>query len=150
MSSNAPSNTTDTTDVVSVVAAVIIRDDGRILVTQRLAGAHLGGEWEFPGGKPETGESDEEALRRELSEELGVDASIGGLVVCTEHEYSARDGRPAKSVRIAFYRASICSGEPRCIGVNDIRWVTLRQLADLDLPDADRPLVEVLSKPISE
>ena len=150
MSSNVPSNTAYVPDVVSVVAAVIIRDDGRILVTQRLAGAHLGGKWEFPGGKPEPGESDEEALRRELVEELGVDTSVGALVLRTEHQYPAREGHAAKSVRVAFYRASICSGEPRCIGVNDIRWVTPRQLADLDLPDADRPLVAVLSKPISE
>ncbi len=150
MSSSAPSNAGHVPDVVSVVAAVIIRDDGRILVTQRFADAHLGGKWEFPGGKPEPGESDEEALRRELVEELGVDASVGALVVRTEHQYPARDGHAAKAVCIAFYRASICSGEPRCIGVNDIRWVTPRELADLDLPEADRPLVEVLSKSISE
>ena len=136
--------------VVSVVAAVIVREDGRILVTQRLADSHLGGKWEFPGGKPEPDESSEEALRRELDEELGIDASIGALLVSNEHEYPAQDGHAAKSVRIAFYRAVILSGEPRCIGVNDLRWVTPHELADLDLPDADRPLVELLSKPTSE
>jgi 8-oxo-dGTP diphosphatase len=133
-----------THQTVEVVAAVITRPDGRVLVTQRFADAHLGGMWEFPGGKPDTGETQREALQRELLEELGVQASICEEIITTEHTYPPRDGRPTKSVRIAFFRANIVSGTPQSIGVQDMRWVEPPELHTLDMPAADRPLIEKL------
>ena len=134
-----------THQTVEVVAAVIIRADGHVLVTQRFADAHLGGMWEFPGGKSDTGDTQSEALQRELLEELGVRASIGDEIITTEHTYPPRDGRPTKSVRIAFLRANIVSGIPQAIGVQDMCWIEPSELHTLDMPEADRPLIEKLN-----
>ena len=73
------------------VVAALIRDRGQVLLTQRRPGRHLGLSWEFPGGKVEAGEDDEQALRRELREELGVEVRIGTLCFETRHNYGSRE-----------------------------------------------------------
>jgi 8-oxo-dGTP diphosphatase len=133
-------------DAIEVVAAIIVRDDGRILMTQRFDDAHLGGLWEFPGGKREDGETPEAALCRELREELRIEVSVGGEVLRVTHDYPARSGHPAKSVALSFHRAEIVAGEPEAIEVQAIRWVTPEELRQLDLPEADRPVVDLLSR----
>ena len=124
-------------DRIEVVAAVIVRDD-RILVTQRRDDAHLGGLWEFPGGKREPGESHEECLMRELREELGVTVKVNEKITSTFHRY------PDRAVFLSFYRATLLEGEPQRLGVADIRWVTREELVSLDMPPADRPVVAML------
>src|SRR5215475_7035514 len=86
-------------DLVHVVAAVIQRES-RYLITRRSEGTHLAGLWEFPGGKVGTAESPEAALRRELREELGVDALVGDLMETVTWSY------PEKTVRILFFRCA--------------------------------------------
>lgn len=125
---------------IEVVAAVIERD-GRILVTQRPDGAHLGGLWEFPGGKIEPGESHEECLVRELKEELAVTVRVRGKITSIFHQY------PDRAVLLSFYRAELVEGQPQPVGVKGIRWVTRHELATLDMPAADRPLVSMLPTP---
>jgi 8-oxo-dGTP diphosphatase len=125
---------------IDVVAAVIRREDGRLLITQRLAGDTLGGYWEFPGGKVDPGEEPRAALARELREELGVEAHIGAEIQRTVHAYPDRD------VRLSFYDARIVSGEPQKLEVADLRWVTLDELMDYQFPEADRPLLEQLRR----
>jgi mutator protein MutT len=122
------------------VAAVIRREDGRLLITQRLADDTLGGYWEFPGGKVDPGEALPDALARELMEELGVEARIGAQIHHIVHAYPDRD------VRLYFFEARIVSGEPRKLEVADLRWVTLNELMDYQFPEADRPLLEQLRK----
>ena len=123
---------------INVVAGVIRHDDGRLLITQRLADDTLGGYWEFPGGKVEAGEELEAALRRELAEELGVEAEIGAEISRIVHAYPDRD------VRLFFFDARIVSGEPQKLEVADLRWVTLDELMDYQFPEADLPLLEQL------
>jgi mutator protein MutT len=82
----------DRQSVIEVAAGLVVRD-GKILITQRLAEAHLGGLWEFPGGKRERGETYPQCLRRELREELGIEVRVGELVEDVTHPYPARSRR---------------------------------------------------------
>ncbi|MEK6605271.1 MAG: 8-oxo-dGTP diphosphatase MutT [Nitrospirota bacterium] len=122
---------------IQVAAALIVRE-GRYLITQRRAGVHLGGLWEFPGGKRESGESLEDCLRRELREELGIEISHPVLFRVIRHDY------PEKSVELHFFKCAIASGLPRPLGCEDLRWVAPEELDQFPLPPADQPLVEAL------
>jgi mutator protein MutT len=117
------------------VAAGLIIMGGKILITQRLNDAHLGGLWEFPGGKRKPGESPEACLTREVMEELGVTIAVHEQVASAEHLDAER------RVRLRFYRCTILSGEPRPLGCADYRWVTAAQIGDYPFPPADEPLV---------
>jgi 8-oxo-dGTP diphosphatase len=123
---------------IDVVAGVIRRDDGRLLISQRLADDTLGGYWEFPGGKVDPGEELKAALRRELREELGVETEIGAELQSIVHAYPDRD------VRLYFFAARIVSGEPRKLEVADLRWVTVDELMNYQFPEADLPLLRQL------
>ena len=125
---------------IDVVAGIIRREDGRILISQRLADDTLGGYWEFPGGKVEPGEELRAALHRELVEELGVVTEIGAEVHRIVHAYPDRD------VRLYFFEARILSGEPQKLEVADLRWVTLAELMGYQFPAADLPLLEQLRR----
>lgn len=122
-----------------VVVAAIIEEDGRYLLARRLAGTHLAGAWEFPGGKCEPGESHEACLARELREELNVEAVIGGEVLVVEHAY------PERRVRLHFRRCAIDRPPAAMLG-QELRWATREELGTMELPDADRPLVALLTK----
>jgi 8-oxo-dGTP diphosphatase len=123
---------------IDVVAGVIRREDGRLLITQRLADDTLGGYWEFPGGKVEPGEELKAALRREFMEELGIDTEIGAEIHSIVHAYPDRD------VRLYFFEVKILAGEPRKLEVADLRWVTLDELMNYKFPEADLPLLKQL------
>jgi 8-oxo-dGTP diphosphatase len=123
---------------IDVVAGVIRRADGRVLISQRLADDTLGGYWEFPGGKVDPGEELKAALHRELAEELGVETEIGAEIHRIVHPYPDRD------VRLYFFDARILSGEPQKLEVADLRWVTLDELMDYQFPEADLPLLRQL------
>ena len=125
-------------DPVHVVAAVVERD-ARYLITRRLEGTHLGGLWEFPGGKLLPGEKPEDGLRRELREELGVDAVGGDLIQTVDWTY------PEKSVRLLFFRCSI-AGEPTPLQGQEIRWVAAADLPTYSFPEADATLITRLSR----
>jgi 8-oxo-dGTP diphosphatase len=122
------------------VAAALIRDrEGRYLITQRRQGSHLAGLWEFPGGKLETGESPEAALRRELTEELGATFSVGKLAETVRWEY------PDRTVVLHFYDCRAESGviEPR--EGQGMEWVEPAHLGAYEFPPADRTLIERLA-----
>lgn len=122
-----------------IVLAAVIERNGRFLVTRRLERTHLAGYWEFPGGKCEPGESHDACLRRELAEELGVDAVVGAEVMTTEHTY------PDRTVRLHFRRCEI-AGEPEPRLGQQMRWVERAELATLAFPDADRELIQWLAQ----
>ena len=125
------------THPIEVAAGLVFRD-GRLLITQRRPEDHLGGLWEFPGGKRERDETFEECLRRELEEELGIEVEVGGLFESVEYDY------PAKSVRLKFYRCLWRKHEPRALGCHAFAWVTMLQLPAFTFPPADRTLLRKL------
>jgi 8-oxo-dGTP diphosphatase len=122
---------------VIVVVAAVIEEGGRFLVTRRQAGVHLAGLWEFPGGKIDPSETHVNALRREIREELGADASVGELVLTTTHQY------PEKTVALYFYRCALI-GEPRPLLGQEMKWVTREEMTALRFPDADAELIQTL------
>lgn len=120
------------------VAAGLVFHQGLLLIAQRPGGGHLGGLWEFPGGKREPGESFEDCLCRELEEELGIQVEVGTLLEELVHAY------PTKTVRLRFYRCVLESGEPRAIGCAAFAWVHAGQLAEHPFPEADARLLHRL------
>lgn len=122
-------------DLVEVVAALVQDEKGHYLITQRRKGSHLAGLWEFPGGKREADESLEEALRRELAEELSARFAVGQRVETVRWEY------PERTIVIHFYRCRLESGtiEPR--EDQAMAWVAPERLSDFDFPPADRDLI---------
>jgi 8-oxo-dGTP diphosphatase len=122
-------------DLVEVVAALVQDEKGRYLITQRRKGSHLAGLWEFPGGKREADESLEEALRRELAEELSARFAVGQRVETVRWEY------PERTIVIHFYRCRLESGtiEPR--EDQAMAWVAPDRLSDFDFPPADRDVI---------
>lgn len=121
-----------------IVTAAIVERDGCFLVTRRLDGTHLAGAWEFPGGKCEPGESHAACLAREIEEELGVEATVGTLVLSTRHSY------PEKTVELHFYECTL-EGEPLPLLGQQMRWVPRDDLRALEFPAADAELIELLS-----
>lgn len=128
-------------ETIDVSAALIFRQ-GRLLVTQRNAGTHLGGLWEFPGGKREPGESFEQCLVRELREELGVKVTVDREVETVAHTY------PERRVRIKFFLCRLEAGEPQPLGCAALRWITAAELEQHAFPEADaRLLARLRSSP---
>ena len=125
-------------EAVDVVAAVVERG-GRYLITRRLEGTHLAGLWEFPGGKMLPGEKPEDALTRELKEELGVEATVGELIEAVDWSY------PEKAVRLLFFRCAL-DGEPKPLEGQEMLWVTPPELSAHRFPDADATLISRLSR----
>ncbi len=123
--------------VVEVSAALIFRD-GKLLITQRHAKSHLGGLWEFPGGKREPGESFEQCLVREIQEELGIEISVGELFEEIAHDY------PEKSVHLKFFLCRLESGEPQPLGCAAFKWIAKNELKNYEFPAADARLLEKL------
>jgi len=124
---------------VTVVAAVL-KHAGRVLLTRRYDDAHLGGLWEFPGGKVEKGESLEEALIREIREELGIRIKLGPLI---RDETFAYDDR---TVHLHFFDCRVLKGEPRAIGVAEMAWVFPAELDRYCLLKANAKLVAQLQE----
>jgi len=121
------------------VAAGVLRDAaGRVLVAQRPRGRHLGGLWEFPGGKIEPGESPADALKRELAEELGVEIGPSRPLVSVRHEY------PGKIVRLRLFEVHSFAGRARGLEGQELKWAAVDELRNIDMPAADRPLIRLL------
>jgi 8-oxo-dGTP diphosphatase len=127
----------DSLAVIYVVCALIEDADGRLLLAQRPAGKHLAGLWEFPGGKIETGETPQAALRRELDEELGCTVLIGEAGTPVLHSYGTL------CIHLLPFRARIISGEIGSHGRENqaLAWVTPATLNAYAMPAADAPIV---------
>ncbi|MGE0813712.1 MAG: (deoxy)nucleoside triphosphate pyrophosphohydrolase [Vicinamibacterales bacterium] len=121
-----------------VVVAAVIERDGAYLLTLRPHGSHLAGLWEFPGGKREPHETDAEALRRELHEELDILAEVGDLVHAVTHAYAER------TVELRFYACAF-QGAPKPMIGQDVRWVAREHLSGLPFPEADAALIRLLA-----
>jgi mutator protein MutT len=123
------------------VSAALIFHNGKLLITKRHADAHLGGLWEFPGGKREAGEAFEECLVREIREELGAEISVGELFGEIHHAY------PEKSVQLKFFICKLLRGEPQPLDCAAVKWVAKTELANFQFPAADAQLLEKLKSP---
>jgi 8-oxo-dGTP diphosphatase len=122
---------------VEVSAALIFRR-GKLLIAQRHANAHLGGLWEFPGGKREPQETFEECLVREIREELGIEIFVGSLFEEITHAYAE------KTVHLKFFICELLSGEPQTLGCAAFKWIEKPELADYEFPAADAQLLQKL------
>jgi len=122
---------------IEVSAGLVFRD-GKLLITQRRSDAHLGGLWEFPGGKREPDETFEECLVRELREELGIEVEVGEVLESLTHAY------PEKTVMLKFFRCRWKQNEPRAIDCLDLKWITVAELTQYEFPAADARLLQVL------
>lgn len=128
--------------VVDVAIAVIVRD-GRILVTRRMEGVHLPGLWEFPGGKRDPGETIEECLLREIEEELGATVEVERLLWENAHVY------PDRTVILHAFRCNLLSGDLKPLASQELKWISPELLLSLPFPEANRSLLEKLTKELS-
>lgn len=124
---------------VRVVAGALFDARGRVLIAQRPAGTHMAGRWEFPGGKIDAGETELDALRRELKEELGVTLRAAERLLELSHDY------PERRVELCMWRVSSYTGVPLSLQAQALKWVDPAQLEREDLLEADRPIVALLT-----
>ena len=132
--------------IVLVSAIALIDSDGRVLLAQRPDGKSMAGLWEFPGGKIEPNETPEEALIRELNEELGINTSASCLapISFTSHEYAATETNSAFHLLMLLYICRRWKGHPHPIEGGKLKWVKAQQLRDYPMPAADIPLIAAL------
>jgi 8-oxo-dGTP diphosphatase len=126
--------------VILVVACALIDPDGRVLLAQRPPGKAMGGLWEFPGGKVDSGETPEEALIRELREELGIAAREACLAPFTfaSHAY------PEFHLLMPLYLCRRWDGIPQALEHAALRWVRPKDMGSYPMPPADLPLIPML------
>ena len=125
---------------ILVVAVVLIDRDGRVLLSQRPSGKSMAGLWEFPGGKVENGEVPEEALIRELKEELGIDTWSSCLAPLSFASHSYEDFHLLMPVFVCRKRV----GSPTPMEGQALKWVNRDKLKDYPMPPADIPMIAVL------
>ena len=119
---------------------MVEKEGGRYLITQRPPTASLPLLWEFPGGRVEEGESDPEALARELKDEMNIDVDVGEQAIHLQHAY------PHYDIEFSVFHCRLRSpdSEIRHIRVHDHRWVTLAEMSQYKFPDADSRTLEKL------
>ena len=130
-----------TIDALKVTAAVIEKD-GKILIAKRRRGDLHGGRWEFPGGKIDFGETPEQCLKRELKEELGIEAEIGDFICASAFKYMF------VPLELLVYKARHISGEFQALDHDELKWVAPSELAGYDFVKADVRVVRKLMKDI--
>ncbi|MDO9478123.1 MAG: Nudix family hydrolase [Pseudohongiella sp.] len=126
---------------VHVAVGVIYGTDGKILIAQRSADQHLGGLWEFPGGKVETGETVNDALVRELHEELGITALSQSALCCIQHDYQD------KSVLLDVWNVDTFAGTAQGKEGQPLRWLFPHELRHQDFPEANRAIIRAIMLP---
>ncbi|MBW4626801.1 MAG: 8-oxo-dGTP diphosphatase MutT [Brasilonema octagenarum HA4186-MV1] len=121
--------------------AVIWNDLGEILIDRRRSEGLMGGLWEFPGGKVEAGESIEECIKREISEELAIEIEVGEHLITIDHTYTHL------RVTLIVHHCRYVSGVPQPIECEEIRWVSLDELESYTFPEANSQIIAVLQSP---
>jgi A/G-specific adenine glycosylase len=123
-----------------VTAGVVWDGLGRFLIAQRPLDSMLGGLWEFPGGKQESGESLADCLRRELREELGIEVAVGAPLAVVQHAYTHF------RITLHAFHCEIVAGPPQALGCADWRWITLSDVGQFAFSAADRRIIAALLK----
>ena len=126
--------------VVCVVAGALFDRDRRVLIAQRPLGKHMAGRWEFPGGKVATGETEAQALVRELREELGVTVTSCRPFMRLSHEYDDR------VVELSMWLVDAFGGDPASLDGQRLKWVAVGQLGKEDILEADAPFISALMR----
>ena len=121
-----------------IVSAGVVLRDGRVMICRRKPEVHNGLKWEFPGGKLEEGESPEEALARELKEELDIKVEVGCVCDAVLYQY------PEKAVLVLFYLCAIREGEPVPVDCDAISWAAPEELPEYNFSGADAEFVRRL------
>ena len=124
---------------IEVVGAALI-DEDRVFAARRGPGKAMAGYWEFPGGKVETDETPEEALARELREELKIDVTVGEFIVTATHEAGTA------VIELSTYLCTIIEGVPVLTEHEEFRWLPVSELSDVEWAPADIPTVELLQE----
>ena len=122
------------------VTAAVREKEGLLLITRRRADKHLGGMWEFPGGKLEPNESLEGCLEREIQEELGIKIEVKTPLVVNDHHYDKG------SIRLHAFGANLLEGEISLKDHDDYRWVSKTELDNYEFAPADIPVVNLLKE----
>lgn len=133
--------TTESPPAITVVAAIIRGEDGRICLSKRPDNKHQGGRWEFPGGKVEGGERLADALTRELHEELGMEDSVSSPFMTIAHQY------PDLHVTLHFRDVTAWRGVPVGREGQQVSWFTIDELPGLTFPAANQPVVTAITLP---
>ncbi|WP_127959476.1 8-oxo-dGTP diphosphatase MutT [Serratia microhaemolytica] len=123
---------------LTIAVGIICNAQQQILITRRAAGTHLAGFWEFPGGKVEPGESVEQALSRELQEEVGITPQQPTRLNVTEHQFDDR------TVTLNFYLVNAWSGNAYNREGQQMCWVHRHQLSQYQFPAANQAVIELL------
>jgi 8-oxo-dGTP diphosphatase len=122
-----------------VVAGVLFDLSRRVLISQRPPGKYMAGYWEFPGGKLDAGEAPEQALRRELREELGIELRRCHPLLRLRHHYTDR------AVELEVFVVDEAGGEPSGLEGQALKWVSVAELPEQKLLPADGPIIEALT-----
>jgi 8-oxo-dGTP diphosphatase len=125
---------------LDVVAGILLAADGRVLIAERTGDRPFNGMWEFPGGKIGAGESRQQALTRELAEELGIVVQKTNFFMSLEHDY------PDRSVRLHFFKITGWSGDPSGLEGQEIQWLLPADIEDGLMLPADAPVIKALLK----
>jgi 8-oxo-dGTP diphosphatase len=121
-----------------LVVAAALYHDGYVLIAERPAGKHMAGRWEFPGGKVAPGESEQDALARELQEELGIEVTTSRPFMRLTHSYDDRD------VELSLWIVESFRGEPQSLDGQRLKWVRPERLMEQNILEADIPFVKAL------
>ena len=121
------------------VTAAIIRKGTKFLIARRAQDKHLGGYWEFPGGKIEEGETPQECLKREIEEELGITIKVGPFFMENEHHY--RD----KIIQLQAFECELISGEITLNDHDQVEWIALDEFVNFKFAPADIPLIKAIN-----
>ncbi len=120
--------------------AVIINNEGKVLIDRRPAAGTFGGLWEFPGGKLEPGETVEQCIVREVQEEIGIEVAVTEPLTTLDHIY------PHVRLTLWVYLCKYLSGQPRPIACEEVRWVAIAALGQYQFPEANEAIILALQK----
>ena len=125
---------------INVAVAVIIDNDEKVLIAKRHDHLHQGGKWEFPGGKIEKNESTEEALAREIKEEVGIEVKKASPLIILDYDYGD------KLVSLDVWVVTQFTGNAIGVEEQEIRWENVSNLTNYTFPDANQPIIDILLK----
>jgi len=124
-------------DIIQVTAA-IIKKGNKVLIAKRKKGMHLGGLWEFPGGKIENGETPEDCLKRELKEEFDINVNIESYLTSNIHQYDRG------TINLMAYNVQYVAGEFMLSDHDEIKWVEIKEMENYPFAPADIPIIKEL------